>query len=304
MVSELNVVTGAFGFTGRYITHQLLALGKKVRTLTGHPERPNPFGNRVEVAPLDFDSPGQLVTALRGAAILYNTYWVRFCYGSVTFEKAIANTETLIRAAEQAGVARTVHLSVTHASQQSPLPYYKGKAAVEKAIVDSRLSYAILRPSLIFGVGDILINNIAWLLRRFPVFAIPGRGEYRLQPVFVEDVAQLAVGAAHQLGNTIFDAAGPEVYTFKELVRLIAKTVRSRARILSAQPKVALFLARLLGYAVGDVLLTPEEVDGLMANLLISAGPPTGRTHFSAWLAANAHRVGIRYNSELAQHYR
>lgn len=301
---ELNVVTGAFGYTGKYITRRLLSVGKGVRTLTGHPNRENPFGEQVSVSPFDFDNPSELTKTLRGATTLYNTYWVRFSHGQVTFDKAVENTKTLIKAAEEAGVHRIVHVSVTNASKESPLPYFRGKGLVEKVVVHSRLSYAIIRPTLIFGAEDILINNIAWLLRRFPVFAVPGSGDYRVQPVFVEDVAEIAVSAAHHDESIIVDAVGPQTYTFDELVRLIADNIQSRARIIHLRPGIALFLSRMIGYLLRDVLLTRHEVEGLMSNLLVSESPPTGQTRLSDWLGQNADSVGARYASELNRHYR
>jgi uncharacterized protein YbjT (DUF2867 family) len=302
--AELNVVTGAFGYTGKYMTRRLLSMGINVRTLTGHPDRPNPFGRQVSVAPFNFDNPGELIKSLQGATTLYNTYWVRFSYGPVGFEQAVKNTEVLIKAAEEAGVGRIVHISITNASSDSPLPYFRGKGRLEEAIIDSNLSYAIIRPTVIFGAEDILINNIAWLLRRFPVFVVPGADDYRLQPVFVEDVAQLAVNAGRRDDNQIIDAAGPDIYTFNQLVRLIATKVRSRARIIHLKPGLALFLSRLISYAVNDVMLTRDEVEGLMANLLISSDPPTGETRLSDWLDEHAPSVGARYASELSRHYR
>ena len=300
----MHVVTGAFGYAGRYIARRLLSMGQRVRTLTGHPDRPSPFGSQVEVASLRFDNPAELRKALQGAAVLYNTYWVRFDYGQTTFERAIANTKTLIEAAEQAGIRRVVHLSVTNASMDSTLPYFRGKGVLEQAIRQSKLSYAILRPTVIFGIEDILINNIAWLLRRAPFFGVPGSGDYRLQPVFVEDVAELAVSASAEDDDIVVDAVGPEVYTFEALVRPLAETVGSRARVIHAAPRLALFLANLLGYVVRDVVLTRDELEGLMANLLVSTGSPTGPTRLSNWLKQNAHTVGSRYASELARHYR
>jgi len=302
--AELNVVTGAFGYTGKYITRRLLSMGKRVRTLTGHPSRQNPFGAQVSVCPFNFDNRSELTRSLRGATTLYNTYWVRFSHGHITFDKAVENTKALIRAAEEAGVRRIVHVSVTNPSEESPLPYFRAKGLLEKAIIHSRLSYAIIRPTVIFGAEDILINNIAWLLRRFPVFAIPGPGDYRLQPVFAEDVAEIAVSAAHDDENVTVDAVGPQIYTFDELVRLIAEKIHSRARIVHLRPGLALLLSRIIGRVVGDVVLTRDEVQGLMSNLLVSEGPPTGQTRLGDWLSENADSVGIRYASELKRHYR
>ncbi len=303
--TQLDVVTGAFGYTGKYIARRLLAQGRKVKTLTGHPGRPNPFGeDRVAAAPFNFEKPNELRESLRGVSTLYNTYWVRFSHGPVTFEDAVQNTKTLIAAASDAGVKRFVHVSITNPSLDSPLPYFNGKARLEQALAESSLSYAIVRPTVIFGIEDILVNNIAWLLRHFPVFVVPGSGDYRLQPIYVEDMAQLVVDVAQREENVTLDAVGPDIFTFDEMVRLIAEKVGSKARIVHTSPGVALFLSRLVGYLVNDVTLTPDEVDGLTANLLVSESPPTGHTHLADWLAENVDRVGTGYASELARHYR
>jgi uncharacterized protein YbjT (DUF2867 family) len=302
-LSNFSVVTGAFGYTGKYITERLLAMGKPVKTLTGHPNSPNPFGDRVSVAPFSFEDPGELARSIEGADVLYNTYWVRIPRGRLDFDVAVENTRTLIRAAEAAGIRRLVHTSITNASADSPLPYFRGKGILEMEVQSARLSYAILRPTLIFGREDILINNIAWTLRRFPFFPIFGAGGYRVQPVFVEDFADLAVGAGQQSDNVAMDAVGPEVFTFEDMVRLIAKKIGSRARLVHMGPGLAYFLSRLVGYAVGDVPLTRDEIKGLMSDLLVSDGPPTGRTRLSDWLTQNAASVGIKYASELKRHY-
>jgi NADH dehydrogenase len=303
-VPPMNVVTGAFGYTGRYIARSLLAMGERVRTLTGHPNRPNPFHGQIEIAPFAFDDHAELVRALAGASTLYNTYWVRFEHGPVAFEKAVQNTLSLFRAAKEAGIRRVVHVSITNPRLDSPLSYFRGKAVLERALAESGLSYAIIRPSVIFGREDILINNIAWLLRKFPVFAVPGDGQYRLQPVYAEDVAEVAVKAGHESADITVDAVGPETYAYEALVRLIADAIGRRVRIVRVPPALALMLSAMLGLIVRDVVLTPQEIDGLMAGLLASGGPPTGRTRFSEWLKEEAATLGIRYASELARHYR
>ncbi len=306
---ELNVVTGAFGFTGKYITRRLLAEGKRILTLTGHPHRENPFGDRISVAPFNFDDPDALAASLRGASVLFNSYWIRFPRGPITYELATKNSKTLIRAARDAGVRRIVHISIANPSKDSPFPYYRGKAMVEEAIIASSIPYAILRPTVIFGTEGILINNIAWLLRHFPVFAIPGSGNYRLQPVYVEDVAETAVRAADadseaSTMSTIVDAAGPEVYSYNELVYLLAVAVGSHARVVHLPPRLTLVLSGLVGLALRDVVLTRDELEGLMANLLVSNGPSAGKTRLSDWVAQHADQLGTSYESELGRHYR
>jgi NADH dehydrogenase len=300
---EFDVVTGAFGYTGKYIARRLLAMGRGVKTLTGHPDRAAASNGHIEAAPLQFERPKKLVENLRGCSTFYNTYWVRFPYGEITYEKAVENSRILVHAAREAGVRRIVHLSITNPAPGSTLGYFRGKAAVERLIIDSGLAYAILRPTVIFGVEDVLINNIAWLLRHCPVFAIPGSGEYRLQPVYVVDLAEMAVAAGREAGNLVMDAVGPETYAFQELVQLIASNVGSRAKIVHLHPSVALFLSRLVGRAVHDVVLTQEEVEGLMAGLLVSKNEPAGRTRLSDWVIRHAHLLGKHYASELNRHF-
>ena len=299
-----NVVTGALGYTGRYITRLLLSRGEAVRTVTGHLERPNPFGDRISFAPLNFGDPGELARNLDGEEVLYNTYWVRFPRGEVDFDRAVENSETLIRAAEQAGVRRFVHVSITGASTESTLPYFRGKGLVEEAVRGSRLSYGIVRPTVIFGKEDVLINNIAWFLRRMPVFTLFGDGDYPIQPVFVEDVAEIAVDAAGERDDLTIEAAGPDTLSFEEMVRLIAAAVGSKSRLLHLRPGLALWLSRLAGPLVRDVVITRDEIEGLMAGLLVPSGPPAGRTRLADWLEQNSSGLGRRYASELDRHYR
>jgi nucleoside-diphosphate-sugar epimerase len=301
---ESNLVTGAFSYTGKYITKRLLSMGETVRTLTGRSDIESPFGSQVTTSPFSFDNLSLLTESLRGITTLYNTYWVRYSYGGITFERAVESSTKLIKAAENAGVRRIVHISITNPSEESPFPYFRGKALVEKAIIHSKLSYAIVRPTVIFGAEGVLINNIAWLLRRFPIFAVFGSGEYRIQPVFVEDVAEIAVSMGHKEDNVITDAVGPETYTFDELVHLIAQNIGSKAKIIHIKPRLALFLARLIGYVVKDVVITKDEINGLMSNLLVSDGSPTGHTCLTEWLEQNASVGGATYISDLKRHYR
>jgi len=301
--SELNIVTGAFSYTGKYIAQRLLSMGEKVRTLTGRPDRENPFGRRVKAFPFNFDKPRELTDNLQGAKTLYNTYWIRYPHGQVSFDRAVENSKTLIVAAEEVGIRRIVHISITNPSEDSPFPYFRGKALVEKAIIQSKLSYAIIRPTVIFGPEGILINNIVWLLKRFPIFAIPGSGDYRIQPVFVEDVTEIAFRAGQQDDNVVLDAVGPETFTFDELVTMIARQINSRAKIVHVRPSLALVLAQMIGYLVRDVVITRDEIDGLMSDLLVSEGSPTGHMRLSEWLEQNGNSVGAKYFSDLRRHY-
>jgi uncharacterized protein YbjT (DUF2867 family) len=299
--AELFVVTGAFGYSGKYIATKLLNDGRQVRTLTNSLQRHNPFGAAVEAHPYNFERPAELEQSLAGARVLINTYWVRFDHADFTHTQAVRNTRLLFEAAKRAGVSRIVHVSITNPSVESALPYFRGKAELESALRESGLSYAILRPTVLFGKEDILINNIAWMLRHFPVFGIFGEGKYKLQPIYVDDLAQLAVEAASSSENLIVDAIGPETFAYRELVSLIAGAIGHRKPILRIPPRLGLAAGRLIGKIVGDVVITPEEIAGLMQNLLVTSSPPAGKTALSQWVMQNRSSLGRQYSSELAR---
>jgi len=307
-MSGTVTITGAFSFTGKYATRLLLGRGYEVHTLTNHPpsdhpERPNPFGDQLQVSPYHFDQPDKLRRSLEGTNVLVNTYWVRFPHGKASFASAVRNTRTLITAAQDAGVQRIVHVSIANPSLESPLGYYKGKAEVEKVVIASGLSYAILRPTVIFGAEDILINNIAWFVRHLPVFGIPGDGQYAIRPIYVEDMAQLLVDAAEKPGNSVIDAVGPETFSFEELVRLIAARVGRPIRLVHLPTALAYVSTLVTGRLVGDVVLTWEEYKGLMGNLLAPDGASAAQTRLSEWLAQNSQGVGLHYASKVARHF-
>lgn len=297
----MEAVTGAFSFTGRWIAERLLASGREVRTLS---RTPPPPGSPIRAEPLQFRDEEALTRSLAGAETLYNTYWIRFERSGNTFDRAVENTRVLLRAARRAGVRRIVHVSVTNPSASSPLPYFRGKAQVEVDVAASGLSYAIVRPTLIFGPEDILVNNSAWGLRRFPVFLVPGSGDYLVQPVSVRDTARIAVEAARTGGNVTLDAAGPETISFVELVRLLARGIGERRRLVHVRPRIALAAARAVGWTRRDVILNGDELAGLTASLLTSKEPPLGTDRFGDWVEENAASLGKTDVSELARNFR
>ncbi|UCD74105.1 MAG: NAD(P)H-binding protein [Phycisphaerales bacterium] len=296
-----HVVTGAFGYTGSRIARRLLEAGCVVRTLTNSPRRDHLFGNRIEVHPLAFDDPEQLVASLRDCAVLYNTYWVRFNHRRFTQAAAVENTLRLFEAAKKAGVKRVLHVSITNPSENSPFEYFRGKARLEAALRESGLSHAILRPAVLFGGGDILVNNIAWALRRLPVFGVFGDGEYRLQPIHVEDFAALAVRQASGAENVTIDGIGPETFTYRKLVERIGQIIGRQRPVISVPPNIGHCVAWVLGKLTGDVMLTRAEIDALMADLLCTGSPPAGRTRLTDWARAHRDELGRRYASELAR---
>jgi len=305
----LDAVTGAFSYSGAAIARDLRAAGHRVRTLTGHP--PAAPGD-IEVRPLDFSDQDELARSLDGVHTLYNTYWVRFSRGRNTHAQAVANSRVLFDAARQAGVKRVVHVSITHADPSSPFPYFAGKAAVEQHLRNTGIPYVILRPAILFGGGDVLVNNIAWLLRHLPVFAIGGEGEYRIRPIHVDDLARLAVGSGTVGGGTVggdtenatVDAVGPESVTFREMVSAVRAATGSHAAIVRVPGWAVPPLAGALGLALRDVLLTAQEYRAMASGLADSTAPSVGQVVFTDWVASHGAMLGRHYASELNRHFR
>ncbi len=294
-------VTGAFGYSGRYIAKRLLEAGHEVVTLTNSVNRPNPFGEKVAARPFHFDKPHELRDSLRGVRTLINTYWVRFDHRLFTHEQAVANTRTLFSAAKEAEVRRIVHVSITNPDIASDLPYFRGKAELEATLQKLGVSYCILRPTVLFGKEDVLINNIAWSLRHLPVMGVFGAGDYRLQPIYVDDLARAAAEKADAEQDEILEAIGPETFTYRELVAAVGRAIGVRRPIIAVPPELGYWACRLVGRFVGDVVITRQEIRGLMEGRLYVDAPPLGATKLTEWMDRHRDTLGRRYTSELAR---
>jgi NADH dehydrogenase len=298
----LDVVTGAFSYSGGAIARELAAAGRRVRTLTGHPSRA-PEGTGIEVRPLDFTDPSRLAQSLEGAEILYNTYWVRFAHGAVDHENAVANSKRLFEAARTAGVRRIVHVSITNPSTSSPYPYFRGKAEVEKVLANVGVPYAVARPAILFGEQGVLINNIAWLLRHLPVFAVGGRGDYRIRAIHVDDLARLCVRLAQRPESVVVDAVGPESVTFRQLVEAIRAAVGSRSFVVGVPGSLVPVLADVVGLFLRDRLLTREEYLAMADGLADSDAETTGEVALTDWIREQGQDLGRTYANELKRHF-
>jgi NADH dehydrogenase len=294
-------VTGAFGYSGRYIAKRLLEAGHSVMTLTNSVQRKNTFGEAVVAHPFRFDDTGKLTECLRGVDALINTYWVRFDHRLFTHDQAVANTKIMFSAARHAGVRRIVHVSITNPDLHSDLPYFRGKAELEQAFIGLGISCCILRPAVLFGKEDVLINNIAWALRHLPVIGVFGSGAYKLQPIYVDDLAAAAVEKAVGTANEVLNAIGPETFTYRELVVTLGQTLGCKRPIISVPPGLGYWACRMLGSVVGDVVITREEIKGLMEGRLHVDAPPLGRTKLTDWVREHRDTLGRRYTSEMSR---
>lgn len=299
-------ITGVLGYSGRYIAAEAVRRGYRVIGLTNSADRlPNPQGYELRRLPWSSEE-----NVLEGTDALINTYWVRFSYdgkGHAAFNHttAVENTKKLFAAAQAAGVKRIVHTSITKPDSQSELSYFRGKAELESALEATGIPHSILRPAVLFGetpAESILLNNMAWTLRHLPAAATFGMGRYRLQPIHVQDFAELAMNeAAGSAPHTVINATGAETYSFRELWRLLARAMGVYRPILPVPAPFGLLTARLLGSLVGDVMLTRDEIAGLSQDRLATDTPPAGQRKLSEWVQTYAEELGRNYASELAR---
>jgi len=300
----MHTVTGAFGYSGRFIAEALLKRSLPVNTLTNSLGRESYLQSKIEASPLCFNEQEKLTHFLRNTRVLYNNYWVRFNHATFTHEDAVQNTFRLIDAAKAAGVQRFVHISITNPSEESGLEYFSGKARIEQYLIQSGLSYCILRPAVLFGFNDILINNISWVVRHFPVFPLFGKGDYRLQPIYVQDLAEIAVQKGAERKNEIINALGPETFTYRELIEKIARSFNKKSVIFPCNPGLVYMFGKILSFILKDTLITRDEIKGIMADLLyVEPSEPavTGKMKLSEYIDRNNHTLGTRYASELAR---
>lgn len=301
MKKEIHAVTGAFGYSGKSIARNLLNDGHEVITLTNSLKRKHSFGDRIKAHPFHFDEPEKLTESLRGVSVLYNNYWVRFNHRTFTFAEAVRNTETLFRAAKEAGVQRIVHVSITNPSVDSSLEYFSGKARLEQTLKDSGIPYSVLRPAVLFGKEDMLINNIAWAVRHIPFLMVFGDGAYKLQPIHVDDMAALAVQQGKETSNTVINAIGPETFTYRELLETVADIIGKRRPVITVPPAIGHLTGWIAGKFLNDVLITRDEIKGLMDNLLYVDSSPTGKRKLTDWAKENADNLGRKYSNELTR---
>jgi uncharacterized protein YbjT (DUF2867 family) len=296
---QIHAVTGAFGYSGKYIAQRLLDKGRRVITITNSGNRVNPFGDRLRAFPYSFENPERLVEILQGVSVLYITYWVRFNHKMFTHADAVNNTAILFESAAKAGVERIIYVSITNPSADSHLEYFCGKGKLENLLKSLGVSHSILRPAVLFGKEDILVNNIAWALRKLPVFGVFGNGRYRLQPIHVDDLAEIAVREGESRENKTIDCIGPETFTYRELVRTLGEIIGKKRLITPVPPFLGYIVGRIIGRMVQDQFITWEEIEGLMAELLYVKSLPTGKTRLTQWAREHADTLGLRYSNEL-----
>jgi NADH dehydrogenase len=151
------------------------------------------------------------------------------------------------------------------------------------------------------GHRNVLINNIAWMLRKFPIFGVFGMGNYPIQPVHVKDVARVAVEQGESRENVTIDVTGPETFRYKEYIGMMAKSMSLRRIILPMPPFVSWLFGKFLGLLLQDLVITRAEIKGLRRGLMASDEDPLGQLKFSEWIAEHGKDFGKRYQNDLKE---
>lgn len=306
-----NLITGAFSFSGRFIAEELLTLGDSVETMTGHPNINDPHYKQIKIKEFRFDDFDALVESFKGIDTFYNSYWIRYPYKGMTWRQAVINCGKLFKACKVAGVKKIIHLSVTNCQKNSPYSYFKGKAIVEEMLKQCGVPYTILRVAWFFEDGDILVNNIAWILRRFPIFGLFDYGRFKLQPISAKSLAEIAVASRYQgdktiNNNKIINAIGPETYTWKQFITTINSSLGSKTLIIpfpGFTVYFAVLISKFIGFFVHDRLLTIEEIKALEDDLCLTKDPSIGDISFKDWLYKYAKSNGVLWHGEIQRHY-
>ena len=284
-MSKLVTIYGGSGFVGRYIARRMAKEGWRVRVAVRRPNEAlfvKPYGvvGQVEPVACNIRDDASVRAAMRGADAVVNCVGILNRSGKNSFEAVQAEGAARIaRIAAEEGVARLVHLSAIGADAESPSVYQQTKAAGEKAVLAAFPGAVILRPSIIFGNEDGFFNRFAAMTRFGPVLPVVGAGT-RFQPVYVDDVAQAAVkGIKAEAAPGIYELGGPDVATFRDLMRQMLQVIRRRRLIVN----VPFFAASIMGGAFdllqavtlglfNNGLITRDQVRNLKADNVVSPG--------------------------------
>jgi len=288
------MVTGAFSFTGRHVAKRLLEEGEEVRTMTRFPQSASPFAEAVPAVPFDYDDVGALTQALRGCDRLINTYWRRQPEGNLGYDRVVQQSKNLFAAAKAVGIERIVHMSINDPHGKK-FPYFRAKCATERAVRECTVSSVVVRPQLVFGDGELLINNLAWTLRQSRLAAVPGDGQYLMQPIHASDYAELIVGLSRNRRDGVVNGVGPDVMTYDDMVSMVGNAIGRKPRILHVHPKFFDRVARLINRFVEEPTVLDYEVYGCLVENGVVPREPQGTRRLVDWLRDHADSLGRRY---------
>jgi uncharacterized protein YbjT (DUF2867 family) len=276
-LDTLVTVFGGSGFLGRSVVRALAKRDYRIRVAVRRPELAGhlqPLGRvgQIHAVQANLRYPASIAAAMRDSRAAINLVGILAESGAQTFEAVQAEGPGAVAAAAAAAGASMVHVSAIGADEDSPSRYARTKAAGEKAVLSAVPTATILRPSVVFGPEDQFTNRFAALARMSPVLPLVGGGLTRLQPVYVGDVAtavadavdgKTKAGATYQLG-------GPEVLTMREIIQIILAIIERHRMLVSLPFGLAKWQALLLQFAPDPLNLTPDQVELLRADNVVS----------------------------------
>ncbi|MCR6733588.1 MAG: complex I NDUFA9 subunit family protein [Afipia sp.] len=276
-IDTLVTVFGGSGFLGRHVIRALAKRDYRIRVgvrrpdLAGHLQPLGKVG-QIHAVQANLRYPASVQAAARGASVIVNLVGILAEGGAQTFDAVQAKgAETVARAASEIG-ARVVHVSAIGADANSTSRYARAKAAGEAAVLAAAPSATIMRPSVVFGPEDHFTNRFAGLARLSPVLPLIGGGLTKLQPVYAGDVATAiadAVDGKTKAGAT-YELGGPEVMTMREILEVILRVTERNCLLAPLPFALAKFKAAFLQFAPGDFKLTPDQVELLRHDNVVS----------------------------------
>ena len=277
MTSKLVTVFGGSGFLGRQIVKYLAGAKYRVRVGVRYPDRASFLrqlvgDGRIELVRADVWDESTVARAVEGAASVINTVGHYVEKRDATFHRIHAQGALHVaRQAKQAGAERLIHISGLGAESGSDSPYVRARGIGESLVKEAFEGATILRPSAIFGPGDALLNKLGALARRSPVVPLFGNGRTRLQPVFVEDVAEACVSVLGDPSTAcrVYELGGPRVYAYRELVQLVLGQMSQRKVIIPVPFLVWDILAAVMALHA-DPPLTRDQVKLLKRDNVVA----------------------------------
>jgi len=276
-LETLVTVFGGSGFLGRSVVRALCKRDYRIRVAVRRPELAGhlqPLGKvgQIHAVQANLRYPASVEAAMRGADIAINLVGILAQAGAQTFDAVQAEGAGTVAKAAAAVGARMVHVSAIGADANSASRYARSKAAGEQAVLAAVPSATILRPSVVFGPEDDFTNRFASLARMSPALPLIGGGATKLQPVYVGDVATAAADAVDgkTKAGSVYELGGPEVLSMREIMEVILE-ITGRNRMLVSLPfGIAKLQALLLQFAPGAFKLTPDQVELLRSDNVVS----------------------------------
>jgi uncharacterized protein YbjT (DUF2867 family) len=276
-LETLVTVFGGSGFLGRSVVRALCKREYRVRVAVRRPELAGhlqPLGRvgQIHAVQANLRYPASVEAAMRDSKIAINLVGILAQGGAQTFDAVQDKGAGTVAKAAAAVGARMVHVSAIGADENSLSAYARSKAAGEKAVLSAVPTATIMRPSVVFGPGDQFTNRFAALARLSPALPLIGSGVNKMQPVYVGDVASAvaaAVDGKAKAGAT-YELGGPEVLTMREIMEIILKITERQRMLISLPFGLAKLQALFLQFAPGALKLTPDQVELLRSDNVVS----------------------------------